>query len=31
VLDGLENIAEERFHGIVERPFVTVMYSGRRP
>jgi SAM-dependent methyltransferase len=31
VLDALEKIASEQFGGGVERPFVTVLYTGRRP
>jgi SAM-dependent methyltransferase len=31
VLDELESIAAEQFGGVVERPFVTVLYTGRRP
>ena len=31
VLDALEMTASEQFGGVVERPFVTVLYTGRRP
>jgi SAM-dependent methyltransferase len=31
VLDELVSIAESRFDGIVERPFVTAIYTARRP
>jgi hypothetical protein len=31
VLDALEMTASEQFAGVVERPFVTVLYTGRRP
>ena len=30
-LDALEGIAAHEFRGSVERPFVTVLYTGRRP
>jgi SAM-dependent methyltransferase len=31
VLEALEKTAAEQFGGVVERPFVTVLYTGRRP
>jgi SAM-dependent methyltransferase len=31
VLDSLEEIASVQFGGVVERPFVTVLYTGRQP
>jgi SAM-dependent methyltransferase len=31
ILGSVEDIATEEFGGVVERPFVTVMYTGRRP
>jgi hypothetical protein len=31
MLDALEMTASEQFGGVVERPFVTVLYAGRRP
>lgn len=31
LLNGLEDIARDRFGGSVERPFVTVIYTGQRP
>jgi hypothetical protein len=31
LLDGLEQIASEEFGGVVERSFVTALYSARRP
>jgi len=30
VLDGVERVAEREFGGIVERPMITVLYTGRR-
>jgi hypothetical protein len=31
VLDTLVSIADDEFGGVVERPFVTSLYTGRRP
>jgi hypothetical protein len=31
LLDALMSIAAEQFGGVVERPFVTALYTGRRP
>lgn len=31
LLDGLARVAADQFGGVVERPFVTVIYTGRRP
>lgn len=31
LLDGLERIADEDFGGIVERPFITSLFTGRKP
>ena len=31
LLDHLQTVAEDRFGGLVERPFVTVLFTGRRP
>jgi hypothetical protein len=31
LLDAIERVAENRFGGVVERQFVTAMYTGRKP
>ena len=31
LLDGIEAIVDERFGGVVERPYVTALYVGRKP
>jgi hypothetical protein len=31
LLDAIEQLAVDRFGGVVERRFVTALYTGRRP